>query len=162
MRPYFYRYCEDALDLCDVLGSYVSGAKVKLDEVSKILGLTGKPEGVDGSRVEEMVLAGQIEEVARYCESDVLNTYRVWLVYELFRGSITAKEHDWSEAQVRDFVASRKSANPHLITAAEWLLRRVSLYGTKLRSASVNTIPISRGKISHAVGGAVCSRRRAL
>ena len=86
VRPYFYRYGEDALDLCDVLGSYVPGAKVKLDEVSKILGLTGKPEGVDGSRVEEMVLAGQIEEVARYCESDVLNTYRVWLVYELFRG----------------------------------------------------------------------------
>ena len=57
---------------------------MKLDEVSKILGLTGKPEGVDGSRVEEMVLAGQIEEVASYCESDVLNTYRVWLVYELF------------------------------------------------------------------------------
>jgi hypothetical protein len=64
-----------------------------------------------------MVLAGQIEEVARYCESDVLNTYRVWLVYELFRGSITAKEHDWSEAQVRDFVASRQSANPHLSKA---------------------------------------------
>jgi predicted PolB exonuclease-like 3'-5' exonuclease len=116
-RPYFYRYSEDALDLCDVLGSYVPGAKVKLDEVSKILGLTGKPERVDGSRVEEMVVAGQIEEVARYCESDVLNTYRVWLVYELFRGSITAGEHDWSEAQVRDFVASRKSANPHLCKA---------------------------------------------
>ena len=117
VRPYFYRYSEDALDLCDVLGSYVPGAKVKLDEVSKILGLTGKPEGVDGSRVEEMVLAGQIEEVARYCESDVLSTYRVWLVYELFRGSITAREHDWSEAQLRDFVASRKWANPHLCKA---------------------------------------------
>jgi predicted PolB exonuclease-like 3'-5' exonuclease len=48
-----------------------------------------KPDGIDGSRVEETVQAGQIEEVARYCESDVLNTYRVWLVYELFRGSIT-------------------------------------------------------------------------
>ena len=71
VRQYFHRYTEDALDLCDVLGSYVPGGKVKLDEVSKILGLTGKPEGVDGSRVEEMVLAGQIEEVARYCESDV-------------------------------------------------------------------------------------------
>ena len=23
VRPYFYRYGEDALDLCDVLGSYV-------------------------------------------------------------------------------------------------------------------------------------------
>ena len=113
VRQYFHRYTEDALDLCDVLGSYVPGGKVKLDEVSKILGLTGKPEGVDGSRIEQMVLAGQIEEVAQYCESDVLNTYRVWLVYELFRGSITTAEHDWSEAQIRDFVA-RKSANPHL------------------------------------------------
>jgi hypothetical protein len=64
--------------------------------------------------VEEMVLAGQIEEVARYCESDVLNTYRVWLVYELSRGSITGKELDWSEAQVNEFVATRRFVNPHL------------------------------------------------
>jgi Predicted 3'-5' exonuclease related to the exonuclease domain of PolB len=61
-----------------------------------------------------MVQAGQIDEVARYCESDVLNTYRVWLVYELFRGSITRQELDWSEVQTRDFVASRKSTNPLL------------------------------------------------
>ena len=85
---------------------------MKLDEVSKILGLTGKPEGIDGSRVEEMVLAGQIEEVARYCESDVLNTYRVWLVYELFRGSITAKELEWSEMQIRDFVVQGGQSSP--------------------------------------------------
>jgi predicted PolB exonuclease-like 3'-5' exonuclease len=117
VRPYFHRYTEDALDLCDALGSYGPGAKVKLDEVSKILGLTGKPEGVDGGQVEAMVLAGQIEEVSRYCESDVLNTYRVWLVYELFRAAITAKELDWSEAQIRDFVAARKWANPHLCAA---------------------------------------------
>jgi predicted PolB exonuclease-like 3'-5' exonuclease len=114
VRQYFDRYTEDALDLCDVLGSYVPGGKVKLGEVSKILGLPGKPEGIDGSRVEEMVRAGQIEEVARYCESDVLNTYRVWLVYELFRGSVTVKQLDWSETQIRDFVATRKSGNPHL------------------------------------------------
>lgn len=111
VRSYFHRYTEDALDLCDVLGSYVPGGKVKLDEVSKILGLIGKPEDVDGSRVEEMVLAGQIAEVAAYCESDVLNTFRVWLIYELFRGAITAKELDWSEGQIRDFVVSRKKAN---------------------------------------------------
>jgi 3'-5' exonuclease len=117
VRQYFHRYTDHALDLCDALGSYMPGAKVKPDEVSKILGLTGKPEGIDGSRVEEMVLAGQIEEVARYCESDVLNTYRVWLVYELFRGSITAKELEWSEMQIRDFIVTRKTANPHLYAA---------------------------------------------
>jgi 3'-5' exonuclease len=117
VRQYFHRYTDDAIDLCDVLGSYVPGVKVKLDEVSKILGLTGKPEGIDGSRVEEMVRAGQIEEVARYCESDVLNTYRVWLVYELFRGSIRAEELDWSEGQIKEFVGSRKTSNPHLEAA---------------------------------------------
>ena len=85
--------------------------------MSKILGLTGKPEGVDGGRVEEMFNAGKIEEVGRYRESDVLNTYRVWLVYEVFRGSITVKELDWSEAQIRDFVSTRRSANPHLYAA---------------------------------------------
>jgi hypothetical protein len=118
VRPYFHRYVDDALDLCDVLGSYIPGSKVRLDEVSKILGLAGKPEGVAGSRIEEMVLAGKIEEVARYCESDVLNTYRVWLIYELFRGSITAEELERCERQMRDFILTRKSADRHLLATA--------------------------------------------
>ena len=118
VRPYFHRYCDDALDLCDALASYGSGGKVKLDEISKIMGLAGKPQGVDGSQVEAMVNAGQIDEVARYCESDVLNTYRVWLVYEHFRGTITTAQLEWSEAQIREFVGARESANPHLNAAA--------------------------------------------
>jgi len=36
------------------------------------------------------------------------------LVYELFRGAITVAQLDWSERQIRDFVATRKSTNPHL------------------------------------------------
>jgi len=72
VRPYFYRYGDAVLDLCDVLGSYVPGAKVKLHEVSKVLGLTGKFEGVDGSRVEEMV-SRRTDRRSRaiYCERDV-------------------------------------------------------------------------------------------
>ena len=69
---------------------------------------------MDGSRVEEMILAGQIDEVARYCESDVLNNFRVWLMYELFRGSINTAELGWSERQVGDYVTTRKATNPHL------------------------------------------------
>jgi len=41
----------------------------------------------------------------------MLNTYRVWLIYESFRGSITGEELNWSEIQIRDFVATRKSGN---------------------------------------------------
>jgi 3'-5' exonuclease len=136
VRPYFHRFTDDALDLCDAVGSF-GPAKLKLDEISKILRLTGKPEGVDGSQVEEMVFAGHIEEVARYCESDVLNTYRVWLVYELFRGSITIKELDWSEARVRDFVAARKSANPHLCAA-------VGVAGSAETTPSIGAADVSK------------------
>jgi predicted PolB exonuclease-like 3'-5' exonuclease len=95
----------------------MSGARVKLDEICKILGLSGKPKGIDGSQVEALVNAGQIAEVAQYCETDILNTYRAWLVYELFRGTVTREQHEWSEAQARDFVASRRLANPHLCAA---------------------------------------------
>ena len=133
VRQYFHRYTEDALDLCDVLGSYVPGAKVKLDDVSKILRLSGKPVGIDGSRVEEMVLAGQIEDVSWYCETDVLNTYRVWLVYELFRGAITSEQLDWSEAQICDFVAIRKARNPHLY-AAVGIEEPITMSGAVLRT----------------------------
>jgi predicted PolB exonuclease-like 3'-5' exonuclease len=105
--------------------------------VSKILGLSGKPVGIDGSRVEEMVLAGQIEEVARYCESDVMNTYRVWLVYELFRGSITIDELNWSEGQIRDFVVNRKTANPHLCSAVGVRFEQETLSALTMTSTTV-------------------------
>jgi predicted PolB exonuclease-like 3'-5' exonuclease len=117
-RPYFHRYAEDALDLCDVFGSYTPGAKIKLDEICKIIGLPGKPSGIDGGEVEAMIQSGRIAEVAQYCESDVLNTYRLWLIYELFRRSITSEQLAYSEAQATDFVRTRKSDNPHLLTSS--------------------------------------------
>ena len=61
-----------------------------------------------GSRVEEMILGNQIDEVAPYCESEVLNNYPVWLMCELFRGSINTAEFGWSERQVGDYVTTRR------------------------------------------------------
>jgi predicted PolB exonuclease-like 3'-5' exonuclease len=43
-RSYFHRYSEDALDLCDTLSSFSSGARATLDEISRIMGMTGKPQ----------------------------------------------------------------------------------------------------------------------
>lgn len=100
-----------------MLASYGPGAKITLDEISKIVGFAGKPAGLDGSDVEAMVNAGQIGEVGRYCESDVLNTFRMWLLHELFRGAITPGRLDWSELQLSEFVTARKGANPLLSVA---------------------------------------------
>jgi predicted PolB exonuclease-like 3'-5' exonuclease len=113
-RPYFNRYTDDALDLCDALASFDGHARIKLDEISKILGLGGKPHGIDGAQVDTMVQAGRIIDVAHYCESDVMNTYRLWLIYELFRGTITKEQLTASEAQLKRYVEERRQSNPYL------------------------------------------------
>jgi predicted PolB exonuclease-like 3'-5' exonuclease len=91
-RPYFNRYTEDALDLCDVLSSFSGQSKASLNELSKIMGLPGKPDGIDGGQVHRYFWEGRIKEIADYCETDIVNTYRVWLRYELFRGRLNMKQ----------------------------------------------------------------------
>jgi hypothetical protein len=116
-----FRYSNDAVDLCDILGSFGASGKMKLDEISRILGLAGKPDGIDGGKVEAMIAAGKIDEVARYCETDVVNTYRLWLIYELFRGAMTPEQLGWSERQLRDHVRQSMPGNPHLQAAMDLL-----------------------------------------
>ena len=52
--------------------------------------------------------------MAAYCETDVVNTYRVWLVYELFRGTLTRTEFEASEANVLEFLRERVTTKLHL------------------------------------------------
>jgi len=106
-RGYFKRYSDEAVDLCDVLASYDARAKMSLDKLCRVLGLPGKPDDIEGSQVAALVKEGRIQEVADYCETDVVNTYRVWLRYELFRGGLTGAEFDASEAAVREFVVGK-------------------------------------------------------
>jgi hypothetical protein len=58
----------------------------------KVMGLPGKPDGMAGSEVEKYYRERRIREIAEYCETDVVNTYRVWLRYELFRGRLSDVE----------------------------------------------------------------------
>ena len=45
MRPYFNRYTEDAVDLCDVLSSFSPQAKATLHEMCWVMGLPASPTG---------------------------------------------------------------------------------------------------------------------
>ena len=105
-RPYYHRYTDDNVDLCDVLSSFSFGAKAKLDEMTRLMGLPGKPDGIDGSQVEAFYKAGRIQEIADYCQSDVVNTYRLWLRHELFRGRLDQSQFDYSEQDVIGFSKS--------------------------------------------------------
>lgn len=113
-RGYFKRYTDDALDLCDVLASFDARGKVSLNDMCRALGLPGKPEDVDGSQVAAYVAAGRVSEVAAYCETDVVSTYRVFLSYELFRGSLTPAGYEASESHLIEFIQDRVEAKPHL------------------------------------------------
>src|SRR6478752_7842169 len=114
LRPYFNRYTEDAIDLCDVLSSFSPQNKASLHELCRVMGLPGKPGGIDGSEVEKYVREGRIAEVAAYCETDVVNTYRVWLRYELFRGRLTENGLRGSETNLSDYIRSHSNTKPHL------------------------------------------------
>jgi predicted PolB exonuclease-like 3'-5' exonuclease len=113
-RPYFNRYTEDAIDLCDVLSSFSAQAKATLHELSRVMGLPGKPDGMAGGEVEKYYREGRIQEIADYCESDVVNTYRIWLRYELFRGRLTEAEYQASEGCLGEFIKARGNTKPHL------------------------------------------------
>ena len=114
-RQYFHRYTEDAVDLCDVLSSFSSQAKVTLHELCRVMGLPGKPGGMSGAEVEKYYRDGHIRQIAEYCETDVLNTFRVWLRHELFRGRLSDAEFQASEAGLIEFVKARRSTKPHLM-----------------------------------------------
>jgi predicted PolB exonuclease-like 3'-5' exonuclease len=109
-RPYFHRFTDDAVDLCDVLSSFAPGAKASLHEICRVMGLPGKPDGMHGGEVEQYHRDGRIDEIAEYCESDVVNTYRVWLRHELFQGNLSDTGFEASEANLDAFVKSRSNA----------------------------------------------------
>jgi predicted PolB exonuclease-like 3'-5' exonuclease len=73
-RPYFHRYTDDAIDLCDVLSSFTHGAKSTLHELRRVMGLAGKPDGINGAEVEEYFREGRIQDIADYWPVRVRNT----------------------------------------------------------------------------------------
>ena len=119
LRPYFNRYTEDAIDLCDVLASFSPQNKASLHELCRVMGLAGKPDAIGGADVERYVREGRIAEVAAYCETDVVNTYRVWLRYELFRGRLSENGLRASEANLSDYIRSHSNTKPHLTHVQE-------------------------------------------
>jgi 3'-5' exonuclease len=114
IRSYFNRYTEDALDLCDVLASFSSQARATLHEICCAMGLPGKC-GVDGSSVASLFAQGRLRDISDYCETDVINTYRLWLRFELFRGRLTPAEFAASEADLDAYIKERAPIKPHLV-----------------------------------------------
>jgi predicted PolB exonuclease-like 3'-5' exonuclease len=71
-----------------------------------LLGYPGKL-GFDGSQVWDAYLGGELTRIRRYCETDVVNTWLVFLRFQHMRGRLTdsglgdelARTRAWLEEQ---------------------------------------------------------------
>ena len=79
-----------------------------------MVGLPGKPDGIRSEDVDKYYREGRIQEIADYCESDVVNTYQLWLRHELFRGKLTEAAFQASEMNLAEFIKARGNTKPHL------------------------------------------------
>lgn len=108
---YLSRFHWRHLDLMDVLAGFQARAAARLDEMAVLLGFPGKL-GMSGEAVWEYYAAGRIGEIRDYCETDVLNTYLIYLRFELMRGRLQPVELERELARVRELLAG--SGQSHL------------------------------------------------
>ena len=115
---YLSRFHWRHIDLMDVLSGFQGRGRASLDDVATLLGLPGKV-GMHGSQVWDVYLQGGLSRIRDYCETDVLNTYLVFLRFQLLRGHLDAAGHANEVARVRKLLED--SAAPHLKEfAAAW------------------------------------------
>ncbi|WP_127477268.1 3'-5' exonuclease [Sulfurivermis fontis] len=107
---YINRYHYRHTDVMDVLAGYQARANAPLDEVATMLGFPGKM-GMSGDKVWDAFQAGDLAGIRNYCETDVLNTFLVYLRFELMRGRLTAGEYEAECQRVREYLA--KENKPH-------------------------------------------------
>ncbi len=80
------------LDLLDHISDFGAVRGLKLDHICASVGLPGKYD-VHGDQVLQLYYGGEQAKIDEYCRSDVLNTYWLFLKYELLRGKITKDDY---------------------------------------------------------------------
>lgn len=98
---YISRYHMRHTDLMDLLALYQGRGNAPLDQLAQLCGFPGKL-GMDGSKVWDAYQAGEIEAIRNYCETDVVNTWLVYLRFQQMRGVLTREAYQREIALVRE------------------------------------------------------------
>ena len=107
---YISRYHSRHLDLMDLLAMYQPRANAPLDAMAQLMGLPGKL-GMSGDKVWDAYQSGNLVQISRYCQTDVVNTYLVFLRFQQMRGMLTPDQHQEQCEFIRATLA--KSTEPH-------------------------------------------------
>jgi predicted PolB exonuclease-like 3'-5' exonuclease len=90
---YIGRYHMRHIDLMDLLALYQPRASAPLDQLARLAGFPGKL-GMDGSQVWDAFRAGRLADIRNYCETDVFNTWLVFLRFQRMRGALDGAAYD--------------------------------------------------------------------
>ncbi|MGO9934082.1 MAG: 3'-5' exonuclease [Steroidobacteraceae bacterium] len=107
---YLSRFHWRHMDLMDILSGFQGRSRASLQDIASLLGLPGKM-GMHGADVWEAYLRGGLTRIREYCETDVLNTYLIFLRFELLRGHLNKAEHAHEIARVRKLLADSAMAH---------------------------------------------------
>jgi predicted PolB exonuclease-like 3'-5' exonuclease len=97
---YLSRFHQRHTDLMDVLAAYQPRASAPLDQLASMCGFPGKL-GMSGAKVWDTFVAGGIADIRAYCETDVMNTFLLWLRYQMICGRLVKSAYDQEVATVR-------------------------------------------------------------
>ena len=107
---YISRYHARHTDLMDLMAMYQPRGAAPLDALAKLCGFPGKL-GMDGSAVWGAYQAGQIAGIRNYCETDVVNTWLVYLRFQKMRGVLNDMAYAREIKLVRDSLAASSDAH---------------------------------------------------
>lgn len=103
----------DVLDYLTNYGAVSLAGGINL--LLKMIGMPGK-HGIDGSMVQDLFEAGRLADIHRYCRSDVVQTYFLFLRIQLMRGQITEEAYRAASQASAHFLLDEKvfdgGANP--------------------------------------------------
>lgn len=111
---YISRFHQRHTDVMDMVALFNGRAVAPLDQVASLLGFPGKM-GMDGGKVFETVKSGNLRAVRDYCETDVLNTYLVFLRFQLMQGKLDNAGYDEEVVRLRRYLETESEHNdkPH-------------------------------------------------
>ena len=107
---YLSRYHQRHFDLMDLLALYNGRAVAPLDQIATLLGFPGKM-GMNGAHVFQAYQSGDLRGIRDYCETDVLNTWLVYLRFQLMRGQLDEQGYASEILLLRQWLAGEKQAH---------------------------------------------------
>lgn len=118
-NSYTSRYSPDwHCDLLETLSDFGASARCKMNEVCSVMGLPGK-FGVDGSKVSDMFDAGETDAIKYYCETDVLNTYLVYLRQQQHMGILSTENYNTEVENLLTFIEENTKERAYLAEFGE-------------------------------------------